>query len=326
MESKKYNAFILRLKPSKIDRTIEGINENRIFIGWSKADGLIDQELSWEEFREIIHKTFFSDEKNYIKAGRSAGNAWRFIRVMEKNDIVIVPHKSDFYIAQILSGPKYDKAKFIEDRAYYRDVKWLNDKKPIPRKYARAALQSRMRIRHTCSFANDIMDDINDIINIIQNKQEPSLFSDFEFKLKKLTKDELLKGRLNPTEFENLIGKLLSSLGFEVISKFRGISDKGIDILCHYNLYGIIKLRIGVQIKWYDTAKGLINKNVVDELLNGMMQNECFMGCIITTGDFSDDTIDYVNELYQNENIFITLINGDVLASIIVNKGLSLID
>jgi len=325
MEFKDYNAFILRLKPGKIDKTMEGIKENKIFIGWSKAKGLLDQKLTWAEFREIIHKAYFSGEKNYIKSGRSAGNAWRFIREMEKNDIVIVPYKSDFYIARVLSEAKYDDTKVEDDRAYYRDVEWLNDKKPIPRKYARAALQSRMKIRHTCSFANDIIDDIDDILNNIRDKHEPSFFTELEFKIKNIIKDELLKGRLNPTEFENLIGKLLSSLGFENISKFRGSSDKGADIVCLYNLYGIIKLRVAVQIKWYDIAKGLIGKEVVDELLNGMMKNECIMGCIITTGDFSDETVEYVNELFQNENIIITLINGDELASIIANKGLSLI-
>ena len=38
--------------------------EDRIMIGWSKADGLLDESLTKDDFREIVHKEYFPKEEN----------------------------------------------------------------------------------------------------------------------------------------------------------------------------------------------------------------------------------------------------------------------
>lgn len=53
---------------------------------------------------------------------------WRFIREMNVGDLVVVPHGSEFYVAEVSGPAMYDESKVEEDTAYRRNVKWLNDK------------------------------------------------------------------------------------------------------------------------------------------------------------------------------------------------------
>jgi hypothetical protein len=62
-------AFILRIAPSNIDRVPQALQGNQIIIGWAYAKDLIDPELTWEQFREIIRKEYYSDKSNLRKAG-----------------------------------------------------------------------------------------------------------------------------------------------------------------------------------------------------------------------------------------------------------------
>ena len=75
-ESRK--AFIVRISGS----IFKMLAENEIMIGWSKAEGLIDEDLTRDEFREIIHKQYFSSDENKRRSGQVAGDLWRFIKEM----------------------------------------------------------------------------------------------------------------------------------------------------------------------------------------------------------------------------------------------------
>lgn len=49
-------AFVLRIAPGGIDKVPEALTTNQIIIGWAEAEGLLDTNLTWEQFREIIRK------------------------------------------------------------------------------------------------------------------------------------------------------------------------------------------------------------------------------------------------------------------------------
>src|ERR1041385_7996920 len=94
---KQQSAFVLRIAPSEIDKVHEALRENQIIIGWAKAVGLLNPDLEWGQFREIIRKTYYSDRPTLREAGAASGNMWRFIRDMKADDLVIVPHGREFY-------------------------------------------------------------------------------------------------------------------------------------------------------------------------------------------------------------------------------------
>ena len=94
--TRKAGAFVLRIAPSGKDRVHEALESEELIIGWSRAKGLLDEKLQWEKFREIIHNSDYSDQKDYRKSGSAAGNMWRFIREMKQKDLVVVPYGNIF--------------------------------------------------------------------------------------------------------------------------------------------------------------------------------------------------------------------------------------
>ncbi len=65
-------AFVLRVSPSGIDRVSNALSSDQVIIGWAKARGLLDENLSWEKFRKIISNTYYADEENLRRAGAAA--------------------------------------------------------------------------------------------------------------------------------------------------------------------------------------------------------------------------------------------------------------
>ena len=143
----KQQAFVLRIAPGEVDHVEEALEKDHLIIGWACAEGLIGKTLERDAFREIVRREYYAKDDNLRKVGNATGHLWRFIREMEKDDLVVVPYGSDFYVGRVTEHAFYDASKVDDDSAYRRPVEWLNGKKPIPRKYAKSALVSRMRIR-----------------------------------------------------------------------------------------------------------------------------------------------------------------------------------
>ena len=131
-------AFVLRIAHRE-DLFQEALNTDQIIIGYAEAEGLLEEE-DWEKFREIIKTAYYPDDSNYRRAGQAGGDMWRFIRDMRKGDLVVVPHNSSFYVAEIAEERAlFKQEKQDQDSAYRRSVKWLNKENPIPRKHANSA-------------------------------------------------------------------------------------------------------------------------------------------------------------------------------------------
>ena len=160
-------AFVLRIAPSGIDRVPEALDRNQLIIGWAEAEGLLDDRLSWEEFRTVISDTYYSDEETLRKAGAAAGHMWRFIREMAEGDLVVVPHGSGFHVARVSGSALYDQSRVDEDTAYRRGVDWLNKKQAIPRAMARSALVARMKIQGTSARASDVFAEIEECTRLL---------------------------------------------------------------------------------------------------------------------------------------------------------------
>lgn len=116
------DAFVLRIS-HRDDALSKALESNDLIIGWSKADGLTNPDLDWNEFREIVHQEYYSDHDNYRKAGASAGNLWRFIREMKEGDLVVVPDGSEFYVAEVTGDERYEPERIEEDTAHRRSVR-----------------------------------------------------------------------------------------------------------------------------------------------------------------------------------------------------------
>ncbi len=314
-------AFILRIAPSGIDRVPEALTENQIIIGWSLAEGLLDTNLTWEQFREIIRNTYYASEDTLRKAGAAAGHMWRFIREMNKGDLVVVPYWSEFYVAEIEGPAIYDSNKIDDDTAYRRPVRWLNDKKSIRRDLAKSALISRMKTQGTCAYATDLLEEIKECLQIALSGQTPTFQSDLQTRLIRETLNELHSGRMDSFGFERLIQTVLTGLGAEDARIVPRSQDKGADILVTFRVAGAFRQLIAIQAKHWQPEPA-VGKDVVEQLIKGIEAESANLGMVITSGAISPEAASAAEKYFEEKGIKIELVDGEQFAKLIVEHGI----
>ena len=315
------DAFALKI--SHRDKALpNALESDDIVIGWSRAGDLHDLELGWYDFREIVHKEYYSDQDNYRKAGASAGNLWRFIREMKESDLVVVPDGSEFYVAEVTGDARYEPEKVEDDTAHRRSVEWLNDKEPIPRGTARSALQSRMKARQTCVEATDLIPEIQDALEAAQSEGEASFDTDLREKLVKDTLEELRRGRLNSYDFEQLVKSVLQSLGGQnvTITTPRN-KDQGADVTALFTVADTFSFTVAAQAKHYQENPPVPPEDV-EQLRDGMDAEGSTLGWLVTSGIVSEEAEERRDEIEEESGYEIQLVDGEQFAALIVDGGL----
>lgn len=318
-------AFVLRMTLGGGDRVPEALECNQIFIGWSDLEGLLDYELSWEEFRALVKDMFYPDHQDQRKAGADSGHLWRFIREMEGGDLVVVPHGSDFYVAEIdksVGDATYDPTKVSDDTAHRRKVTWLNNKKPIPRTSARSTLISRMRSQGTCTRASDLIDEIQDCLHNAASDHEPTFHDDLQEALIKVTLEKLQSGFIDNYRFELLIRDVMKGLGASDARVVAKNQDKGADVLATFRVAGVFRQLVAIQAKYF-RPKPPVTPGAVEELIRGIEAEEANLGIVITSGTISNEAEEAAKRYYEESGIRIELIDGYQFAKLIVEHGVS---
>ena len=311
-------AFVLRMFLGGIYRLPEALECNQIMIGWAHVEGLLDPSLSWEEFRNTVSP----NEENRYRVGWAGGTMWRFVREMNIDDLVVVPYGSNFYVARIAGPVTYDKSKEEEDTSYRRCVEWLNDGRPIPRLYARSALIAKMGTQHICLNASNLMSQIEECLSIAEAGKKPSFQVDLQQKLVKETLAEIRSGRMDAYGFEYLVRDVLRGLGAHETKVIPRNQDKGADIIATFGLAEAFSLTLAVQAKYFRPDPP-VQRNVVEQLVAGMRHHGADMGMVVTSGSISPEAEEYAEEISKDEGTRIELVDGEQLAGIIVEHGLS---
>ena len=317
--------FILRIAPSMEDRVPEALEHDQLIIGWAAAKGLLDPELEWDRFREIIGKEYYADAENLRKAGNAAGHMWRFIRDMQVGDLVVVPHDSEFYVGEVAGVAFYDENKVDEDSAYRRRVKWLNGKLAISRKAAKSALVSRMKMHGTCADATDLMKEIEDCLATAKSGTTPSFEADLQSRLIEVTLDELRSGRMESFGFERLIETVLRGLGAVETKIVPRSEDKGIDIYATFLVAGAFRQFVGIQAKHFQPDPP-VGADVVSQLIRGIEEGpeRVTLGMVITSGNFSTEAVAEAERYEVDKGIPIELVDGEQFVRLIVEHGLGM--
>ena len=226
----------------------------------------------------------------------------------------------------IVDGPAfYDESKVGEDSAFKRSVKWLNEKRGIPRSFAKSALVSRMKTQGTSADATDLVKDIEECLAIAESGEKPSFDKDLQSRLVKETLDELRSGRMESFGFERLIETVLRGLGAVDTKIVPRQEDKGIDIYATFLVAGAFRQLVGVQAKHFRT-KPPVGAGVVQQLVRGIEegQERVTLGMVITSGTFSDDAAAEAEAYSEEKGIPIELVDGEQFAKLIVEHGLNL--
>ena len=316
-------AFVLRVSPSGIDRVKDALTSDQVIIGWAKARGLLDENLSREAFRKIISNTYYADEENLRRAGGASGYMWRFIREMNIGDLIVVPYGSNFYIAKVAGPATHDESKVKEDTAYRRNVAWLNDKKSLPRSLAKSALISRMKTQGTCAFATDLLSNIKECLQLSKAGAKPTFQGELQDRLIKETCHEIQSGRMDDHKFEKLICNVLKGLGADEARVVPRNQDKGADIVAAFQVAGAFRLVVAVQAKyWKPKPKPPVGKDVVEQLIRGIEAESANLGMIVTSGSISEVAASMAEQYFEETGIKIELVDGEQFAKLIIEHGI----
>jgi predicted Mrr-cat superfamily restriction endonuclease len=314
-------AFVLRMSPSGIDRVGEALTSNQIIIGWAEARGLLDENLSWEEFRGIVSDSYYAEEDNLRRAGNAAGQLWAFVREMKIGDLVVVPYWAEFYVAEVTDKATHDDSKVDEDTAYRRNVKWLNEKRSIPRALAKSALISRMKTQGTCAYASDLLPQIKECIEIARAGSKPTFQGDLQARLIRETLVEIRSGRMDSFGFENLIRDVLVWLGADEARVVPRAQDKGADIVATFKVAGAFRQILAVQAKHWQPEPP-VGKEVVEQLIKGIAAESASLGMIVTSGSISEEATSLAERFFEEKGIKIELVDGEQFAKLMIEHGI----
>ena len=313
---------------------------NFLSIGWS--------DFSTETFlKNVIEKgaEAIDNDEEMIRWGRprSRWNLWRFIKGMEKGDIIVVPTWGEFSLFEIeddkiFSNETMDlsiyqdrngnQATLNEDGYFYNsdgkiiDLGFYRKVKPIltniPRNgYADQDLYSRMKIRQTNAEITDLKESIefareafekNKPINLkeqIIEETAPNILA-------------LIDKLSNADKFEELVGCYLESLGarVETPSKNESKTEEGDADKVGY--FDNIKTAIMVQVKKH---KGTTDNWAVQQI-RAFKKNHNYgdyntqMWVISSCKKFSEDA------RIEAESNGVRLIDGNEFAKMLLNTGL----
>lgn len=117
--------------------------------------------------------------------------------------------------------------------------------------------------------------------------------------------------KMDPGEFEELIGRLLAELGFEGVDVTRRSQDGGIDVRGTLVVGDVIRTQMAIQVKRWKT-KTHVQSPVVQQVRGSLGTHE--QGLIITTSDFS---VGAKREAERPNAVPVALMNGDKLVELL---------
>lgn len=122
--------------------------------------------------------------------------------------------------------------------------------------------------------------------------------------------------KLHPRAFENLVGALLSSIGFENVVVLKYSGDGGLDVEAELTVGGVTNVKTAIQVKrWKNNVSG----KVVRELRGGLMTDQ--RGLIVTTSSFTKDAI---REAGAEGKTPISLVDGEKLLDLLIQNELGI--
>ncbi|HYX27543.1 MAG TPA: restriction endonuclease [Pyrinomonadaceae bacterium] len=239
------------------------------------------------------------------------------------DDLIVVPHGGDFYVARVSGPAVYLAEKSTEDTSYRRNVAWLNDRQPLSRTLARAALLSRMKIQGTCASASDLINEIQEVIELAAGGEAPTFYGDLQRRLIPEVLAEIRSGRMESFGFERLIQTVLIGLGAEQCRIVPRQQDKGADLIAMFRVAGAFQYSVAVQAK-HCQHEPAVDRLVIEQLIRGIEAEMADLGMVITSESFSDEAKQAAQQYFDEKGIRIELVDGEEFAKLIVENGIGI--
>ncbi len=312
----KQQVFLVRFQNGCLKHSIQ---QNIVGMGWSEVYGLLNRQLEWDDFKNLIRPHHKGGERSL---GASAGSLWRFIRDIKKNDYIIVPTQGEFYVARAVSNDaRHEVSGITTDDAYRRDVEWLNDKKALPRTYATALLVRGMKAYQTCvQFDQEMIKEVEDALH----RTGPVNFTRFVADGARDAVAHSLLHAADDRQLEELVRKLAISTGARAVTQARNSGKPGdADVIAEYDINPsddpLSTLRVAFQVKKHQGTTGDWGINQL--ILRMSADPSIVRGCLVTTAnDISEDAKKLIRD--AKDNFPITIVTQNQLIDWILSVGL----
>ena len=142
------DAWVVRPKPRRINRTQEFLDLNIIAIGWPKVGDLTDHSRR-DIRRRLTELPYYKSKKNNV--GSTTGQLDRFANKMKIGDFVLIPDGRHIYFAEITSDYQFHKEYADSNLAFphWRQVSYYFNKEPKLRHDLPDDLQSSLKCQTT---------------------------------------------------------------------------------------------------------------------------------------------------------------------------------
>jgi len=282
---------------------------NVVALGWDKLGDLSKLPPERESFKQEVLQAYPKIKPGAVAV--NAGQLYRFIHEMKKEDLIAYPSKRDrmIHIGRIVGDYEFNNSnepKYPHQRA----VKWL---KKAPRtNFTQGALYevgSALSFFQVKNYTDEFIVALegasqisapsgDDSVAIVTEEIEESTR---DFIIKTLSQE--LKGHM----FEDFIAHLLNQMGYRTRIAPEG-PDGGIDIIAHRDELGFEPPIIKVQVK---SSEGNIGEPIVSALFGKVDNSE--YGLFITLGSYTKQAINFAKSKAN-----LRLIDGSELVDIIL--------
>jgi restriction system protein len=285
------------------------LNEKLVGLGWERIQDLSKVPATREAFREIVLNAY---PERPSAVPNNAGQLFRFIHEMKKNDWIVFPNRltRQIHIGQIISDYIYNPKK-SDSYPHQRSVKWLRS--PFSRtQFSQGALHeigSAMSFFQVRNYADEFKAAIAG-----EKISSPPIVTDESIAIvsedtEETTKDFILKTLaqdLKGNALEGFVKHLLECMGYHV--RFTRKNEPAVDLIAHRDHLGLEPPIIKVQVK---SGEGTVSHNDVSAL-NGILSDREF-GLFVALGSYSTES-----RRYEINRPNFRLIDGEELVNLIL--------
>lgn len=261
-----------------------------VTIGWNEFSDLSNIKTRDELF-ELYGKVYLDRAVKKMRAINEVGQVWRFIREIQKGDLVALPLKTQSAIAIGKVEGDYEYRELTNIIKHFRRVKWL---KTIPRSaFDQNILYSLGAFMTVCKIERN--DAENRVKSLLQKREFDEEGAKIEIAeevidIEEYAEDQIVKhigAKFKGHNLARLVNAILKAQGYVTKQSPPG-PDGGVDILAAAGPLGFDKPRVCVQVK---SSSSPVDVKVLRELQGVMSKLRAEQGLLVAWGGFTDSTI-----------------------------------
>ena len=278
-------------------------------IGWIPDEDLTNINDKGELYP--LYKEAYPEDTSKFVVGQQVGQIARFLLEIETGDYIITPTVNSALLryGRVISSPYYEQTPQDSCPFPHRcQVDWA--KHPLNREEFSMPLQFTLRGSLTIfavSQREEFLAAIGQSDAVLPTAGQPKLPRPDTYQV---VLEQILN--LDATEFEMLVGHLLTALGFEGSAVVGKSGDGGVDVTGELNVSNLATVKLFVQAKRYSQGTR-INANTVRQLRAAIPYGG--QGAFITTADYQKDAWDVASDPNFAR---IGLINGHQLVDLLI--------